>query len=153
MTYNGINFLLTGNPEARIVPPVKTFSLINPKGKIQLNEELYDLQEEIESHKKKLVAMYDKIIAQYAIPKMEGEEPVKDQQGKPVYETEDTMENGKTLRQFKMEDREAYERDIKALFETEVTFKSKLSPRLLDGVEQIGQVEYRWLKELDLLKK
>jgi len=151
MTYNGINFLLSGNQTVKI-PPTKLFTMINPKGKIKLNEELYDLQEELEENKKKLVALFDKIIDRYAVRKMEGDKVVTEN-GKTAYEMEDSIENGKPIKRFKMEDREGYEKEIQELFDTKIEFKSKLSPGLLDGIELIGQVEYRWLRELDLLKK
>jgi hypothetical protein len=151
MTYSELNFLLVGNSVVQI-PPVKLLTLINPKGKMKLNEELYEFEEEIDLHKKKLVTLFEGLMGRYGTKKLdESGNPIKKQE-RFLYETEDVIENGQATKRVKMEDREGYNRDLDELFALEFTFKAKFTKDLLDGVEQIGRNEYRWLRELDLLK-
>lgn len=146
MTYNGINFLLSGNGTTVTFPPTHLISGIDVKGRVQLHEEIYDFEEELESYRKKLVKLYDTIISQYAVKEVDGE-------GKESLLMEDTIINGRPGKKPQITDTENYEKDLKALFDLEVPFRAKFTVHLLDGVEQIGKVEYRWLRELDLIRK
>ena len=153
MNYNQINFLLSGNGTSVQVPPKKLIGDIDIRGRMKLHEEIYDFEEELEKVRLKLAKLFQTVQDKYRIKVLDIDgNPTLDPRQQPVYETEDTIENGETKKIFKLTDRVAYDKDVKELFDSEVTFKSKFTPSLLEGVVQIGKLEYRWLRELDLLK-
>lgn len=151
MNYNNINFLVSGNDQTPIIP-LKLLSSIDTKGKMKLNKELYLMREEILKYSKQLQDLYTDLTTSYALKEVDTEGNVIEENGKEKIVYEDTISNGKAFKRPAIQDRELFEKDLEELFNQELTFESKLTEDYLDGVILIGQIEYSWLKALNLLK-